>query len=182
MRKRMRTVDIEEASYDDVKEVVAEDNKEEVPPESIQVDVAVQPQTEPETTTNEVTDDGFIEVKPKKQAPRATCEWCGREMTAKNLKYTHSAICPSKPQTSEPEGVAPPPQPLVRAETIVEPVEPEQTKPKAKAKPRARKVTVSTAPPEVQAPPTHQPEPPKRRSRAAARAECYEKLAASALP
>ena len=119
MRKRMRTVDIEEASYDDVKEVVAEDSKGEPPPEPTQVDVAVQPPTEPETTANEVTDDGFIEAKPKKHAPRATCEWRGREMTAKNLKYSHSAICPAKPQTSEPEEVAPPPQPLARAETIV---------------------------------------------------------------
>ena len=50
----------------------------------------------------------------------------------------------------------------------------EPAKPKAKAKSRAKNVVIAEAPIEI--------EPMKRRSKAAARAENYEKLAANALP
>ena len=51
-RKRMRVVDISEASYDDVKEVVAEDSREDTPPDPPQDEVvAVQPPAEPEEST-----------------------------------------------------------------------------------------------------------------------------------
>ena len=139
-RKRMRVVDISEASYDDVKEVVAEDTAD-PPQEEV---VAVQPPAEPEEARDEIQNDGFIEVKGKKQAPRASCEWCGREMTVKNLRYSHMAICPSRPMDSE--ETAPPPQPLERAETIVEPVEPERNETKATVKPKGRRVTGKKAP------------------------------------
>ena len=105
-------------------------------------------------------------------------------MTAKNLKYSHAASCPSRPRestTDEDEVRAPPTPALVRSETTVESdvvPEPEQPKPKAraKAKPRAKKVTVSESPPDVA------PEPLKRRSRAAERAQKYEQTVAQALP
>ena len=74
-----------------------------------------------------------------------------------------------------------PTPPLVRSATTVEDVveaEPEQPKPKPKATalPRAKKGTVSESPPDVA------PEPPKRRSRVAERAQKYEQMVANALP
>ena len=130
-------------------------------------------------------------------------------MTAKSLRCSHMAICPSRPMDSE--ETAPPPLPLVRAETIIEPTEPEQNKTKATAKPKERRVTGKKAPEIDAKPPENEEmmvtepakpkakaksraknvvvaeapieiEPMKRRSKAAARAEHYEKLAASALP
>ena len=69
-RKRMRVVDISEATYDDVKEVVAEDNAGDAPPDPPQEEVvAVLPPTEPEGARDEIQNDGLIEVEGKKQAP-----------------------------------------------------------------------------------------------------------------
>ena len=181
MPKKMKVVDIENASYDDVKDAVVESSVE----ESLPTEVPVQPSVVEEipTVTEEVQDEGFVEVKAKKAAAKATCPYCNREMTAKNLKYSHAAICPSRPResTTDDEVTAPPMLPLVRSATTVEDVveaEPEQPKPKAKAKakPRAKKVAVSESPPDVA------PEPPKRRSRAAERAQKYEQTVAHALP
>ena len=143
MPKKMKVVDIENASYDDVKDAVVESSVEESPP----TEVPVQPSVVEEipTVAEEAQDEGFVQVKAKKAVAKATCRWCNREMTAKNLKYSHAAICPKRPKesaTDEDEVTDPTALPLVRSVTTVEAdvaeAEPEQTKPKAKAKAKAR--------------------------------------------
>ena len=108
----------------------------------------------------------------------STCENRGKAITKKSLNYTHCVICPQRSGITRvdddvPEQ-APPKQKLERSVTVVEPID--NVKPRAKAKPRAKKVTVTTTPPDVV------PERPKRPSKAAARAEKYEQMAAQALP
>jgi hypothetical protein len=121
MPRKLKVVDIENASYDDVKDAVVESSVEEPPPTEVTVQPSVVEEVPP--VKEEVQDDGLVEVKGKKQAARATCEYCNREMTAKNLKYSHAAICPSRPKestTDDDEVTAPPMLPLVRSVTTVE--------------------------------------------------------------
>lgn len=186
---RMKTVCVESASYDEIKDAV----ESPVPPTAEVSDLPPVAEVEPveEKHANDVTDD-FTEVKAKKQAPMATCEWCGKNMTAKNLKYSHKPICPSRPRDEETPAAeepaveeppaddqpakAPPKPKLKRAVTVTDEVSeqepPSEAKPKSKprAKPKAK-------PSETQS----EAAPPVRRSKAVAKAELYEQLVANAL-
>ena len=84
MPRKLKVVDIENASYDDVKDAVVESSAEEPPPTEVTVQPSVVEEEVP-PVKEEVQDDGFVEVKGKKQAARATCEYCNREMTARNI-------------------------------------------------------------------------------------------------
>ena len=132
------------------------------------------------------TDEGFKPVKTKKSAEIVTCEYCGKSMTAKSLKYTHCIICPKRPgietincvgdvDVNDVPEQAPPKPKLQRSVTVVESHD-EPVKPKAKAKPRAKK-TVAVEEAET---PTL-PEPSKRRSRGVERVMKYESMVANAL-
>jgi hypothetical protein len=70
----LKVVDIENASYDDVKDAVVESSAEEPPPTEVTVQPTVVEEVPP--VKEEVQDDGLVEVKGKKRAPRATCQYC----------------------------------------------------------------------------------------------------------
>lgn len=136
-------------------------------------------------TVEPSTDDGFETVKSKNKKPveMATCEYCGKSMTMKSLKYTHCLICPKRPNIptidctgdiNEVPEQAPPKPKLQRSVTVVD--EPVTPKVKAKAKPRAKKTAVVE---EAETPIL--PEPSKRRSRGVERAMKYESMVANAL-
>jgi len=216
--KRMRVVDVESASYDEIKDAVvapeppaAEVNEQPPAAEAAEPVVEEKPVEEKpvedkpieEKPVEEKPDEGFVEVKPKKVAPRATCEWCNREMTAKNLKYSHKAICPMRPRdeetpaTEEPPAVlesvveeppaeappakAPPMPKLKRAVTVTNEVS--EQEPPSEAKPKSKPKSKPKAKPKAKpSEPQSEAAPPVRRSKAVAKAELYEQLVAKALP
>ena len=52
-------------------------------------------------------------LKQKKEVPKAECEYCGKQMSSKSLKYSHIKSCKSKPVAAEPE-----PEPLPEPEVL----------------------------------------------------------------
>ena len=89
---------------------------------------------------------GFTKVKPKRRAAQGACEWCGKTMTLKSLRYSHVAVCPKRPRETHDEVTepiveeAPPMIPSRRSETVAEAESIGPVTPKPKAKPRVKKV------------------------------------------
>ena len=90
--RKVKVVEVvqDDMKYDDVVETVTTPEPEPEPEVVPEVTPEVVPEIVPEAVLETIP-----EVKPKKQVVMATCEGCGKEMTAKNLKYAHSLICPA---------------------------------------------------------------------------------------
>ncbi len=78
-------------SYNDVVDAVVEEPaaaepSAEAPPETV---------VESDASTEGPVVQEVIASRAKKPAVMATCEACGKVMTAKNLKYAHKHICPA---------------------------------------------------------------------------------------
>lgn len=160
MVRKIKTseVNIENVSYDAVLETVTkideatneEPVKQEMPPGN------VAEQIKQETTQNvlerqkqEMPLDNEhpaeqLEKKPKKETEKGTCPNCGKTMTLKNLKYSHSKKCNVNTDTELKEEIMEIPKPiLVRTDSTLPPEEIE--KPETVKKPEAIKKPKSAA-------------------------------------
>ena len=194
--KRIKVVNVESASYDEIKDAVvpSEPQAAEVnePPSVAEVEpvedkAAEEKHANASTETANDIPDGLTEDKTKRQAAMATCEWCCKSMTAKNLKYSHKAICPLRPRDEETPAAL---EPVVEDPPAVADIQPAEAPPKSKKK---RSVTVTDEVSEQKTPSEEKPNskpkekpkpeatPPVRRSKAVAKAELYERLVANAL-
>lgn len=233
MVRKIKTseVNIENVSYDAVVETVTkvdeatneEPVKQEMPPDDghqLKQELVgnVAEKVKQETTQNVlenlkqelVPDNGEqLEKKPKKEAEKGTCPNCGKTMTLKNLKYSHSKKCNVNTDTELKEEI---PKPiLVRTDSTLPPEEIEKPeavkkpeaikKPKRAAKPKADVEVISEESVEVVEVPTVQKKPrttrPKKvpesvavlpsepvvmkKSRAVLKAEKYESLFQNAI-
>ena len=89
-----------------------------------------------------------LEKKPKKEAEKGTCPNCGKTMTLKNLKYSHSKKCNVNTDTELKEEIMEIPKPiLVRTDSTLPPEEIETSEavknPEAVKKPEAIKKSKS---------------------------------------
>lgn len=168
----------DDTCYSEVVDAVAE-NEAAVEPAVEAVEQPIEQTPEPVMETTEPVVE--TQTKPKKEAAKGTCENCGKTMTLKNLRYSHSLICKAKPVNSESETVEPIPEKpkLVRSVTVhpePEEVKPEEVKPvevkPKEVKPKVKKIKVQN---EFENPVV------QKKSKAVLKAEKYDALVKNAL-
>ena len=127
MVRKIKVVDVEQMKVE--KEIKTEIPNEPQPSEikeSERVVEDVQPIAvedtlveEPIKTEDETTITENIKEPKKNKQETATCDYCGKSMLLKNLRYAHTKVCKNRPQPPSPPPPPPPPPPNIIIEKVV---------------------------------------------------------------
>ena len=124
MVRKIKVVDIEQSKVE--KEIKTEIPNEPQPSEIKEPEVIVedvQPVIVEDTpvekaieTEDEITITGNQKELKQNKQQTATCDYCGKSMLLKNLKYAHPKVCKNRPRPPSPP---PPPPPSIIIERVV---------------------------------------------------------------
>lgn len=67
-------------------------------------------------TEDEITISTNVKELKENKSPTGTCEFCGKSMLLKNLRYAHPKVCKNRPRPPSPP---PPPPPSIIIERVV---------------------------------------------------------------
>ena len=124
MPRKIKIVDIEQVKVE--KEINTEIPNEPQPseikePETViedvpPIEVEDTPVEEAIKTEDEITITGNQKELKQNKQQTASCDYCGKSMLLKNLKYSHPKVCKNRPRPPSPP---PPPPPSIIIERVV---------------------------------------------------------------
>ena len=127
MPRKIKVVDIEQAKVE--KEIETEIPNEPQPSEIKEPEVAIEDvppivventqEEEAIKTEDEITITGNQKELKQNKQQTATCDFCGKSMLLKNLKYAHPKVCKNRPRPPSPPPPPPPPPPSIIIEKVV---------------------------------------------------------------
>ena len=124
MTRKIKVVDIEQIKIE--KEIKTEIPNEPQPSEIKEPEAVIEdvqpivvedtPEEEAIKTEDEITITGNQKELKQNKQQTATCDYCGKSMLLKNLKYAHPKVCKNRPRPPSPP---PPPPPSIIIERVV---------------------------------------------------------------
>ena len=124
MPRKIKVVDIEQSKVE--KEIKTDIPNEPIPSEIKEPEPVIEdvqpivvedtPVEEAIKTEDELTIKGNQKELKENKQQTATCEFCGKSMLLKNLRYAHPKVCKNRPRPPSPP---PPPPPSIIIERVV---------------------------------------------------------------
>jgi hypothetical protein len=124
MPRKIKVVDIEQTKVE--KEIKTDIPNEPIPSDIKEPEVVIEdvqpivvedtPEEEAIKTEDEITITGNQKELKENKQQTATCDYCGKIMLLKNLKYAHPKVCKNRPRPPSPP---PPPPPSIIIERVV---------------------------------------------------------------